>query len=351
MPVKQREIAEKLDLSVTTVCRSLRGYADIHPGTRKKVVELASKLGYRPRFNSARRKGKVRSSQKIVSIGAMVSWPKNAAQNPGTVAYHMLSGISEEADKRNISLATQFLSPERRQRIAESGFRFPTVRAGGPSGMLLIYPFSHEIVREIAGHLPCVSIVNPYMDLGVDCIDNDHAAGIGLVVKHLYQLGHRRIGFLGTTRRQGWVFFRLCGYQQAMNQLSLPYDFSEVLNITGPVLETEAQVETIIEYKKRGVTAWVCADDLWGYRLYPQLISRGLRIPRDISIAGFTGLTPPGDCPQMTSVHPPYEQMGAAAMRRLISRIKHPSEPVHHIQFGCEFVKGETTGPPPEQSK
>ncbi|MCD4826087.1 MAG: substrate-binding domain-containing protein, partial [Phycisphaerae bacterium] len=86
-----------------------------------------------------------------------------------------------------------------------------------------------------------------------------------------------------------------------------------------------------------------------GYELYPLLQKRGLRIPQDVSIAGFTGLVPPQGCSQLTSVRAPFERMGAAAVQRLFNRLSQPDESAYHIQFGCEFVKGETTGPPAKQ--
>lgn len=345
MAVKQKEIAEMLDLSITTVCRSLRGYSDIHPETRKKVINLASKLGYRPRFNSTRRKDA--SSDKMVSVGAIVCRPEKISRNPSQAAYHMLAGISSAAEKLNISLATHFILGNQCRQLADPENQFTALRAGALSGMVLIYDFPRDAVKEMAGILPCVTLVHPHLDMGVDCIDNDHAEGIGMIMEHLYRLGHRRIGFMMGLDRRPWLFPRFAGYMRALDRLGLPCDPSIIVNALESTLDIEAQGDVVIEQLSSGVTAWVCADDSVGYELYPVVASRGVRIPQDVSLAGFSGLEPPQqDCPRLTSIHPPYEKMGTAAVKQLINRIKHPSEPVCHLQFGCDFIEGATTGPP-----
>ena len=347
MGVSQKQIAERLDLSIGTVSRSLRGHPDIRPRTRKRVIDLASRMGYQPAGNALRRYGV--ATEKLVSIGAMVCWSEEIKRNPSAAAYHMLAGISAAAYKMNVTPATHFVSPEQCRQLTDPQHQFPALHAGVLSGLVLIYDFPREIVRAFASRLPCVTLVHPHVDLGADCIDNDHVDGIGRVVDRLYRLGHRRIGFLSNLSGGSWLFPRFAGYMQALKRLELPRDPSIALNVFDSTLDEESQADAIVDHLRRGVTAWVCAGDEIGYNLHRRLTERGLRVPQDVSITGFDGVAPPQGCPKLTTVHQPFEQMGAAAVRRLLHRIKRPDEPVCHIQFGCEFVEGETTGPPAKQ--
>ena len=355
MTVNQKQIAETLNLSPGTVSRCLSGHPDIHPSTRKRVISLASELGYRPMEYSRRgRHGKM-DEEKLVSFGVAVAlFPTDPGEkNPTTPAYHILAGISSAAQKKDISLVTHFVPFEHCRKMKESEYQFPALRKGVLSGMILIYDWPDETLQEFSKLLPCVTIINPHQYLGMDCIGNDFSSGIEKVVHHLYDLGHRRIGFVSNQTGGSWLTPRFAGYMQALRRLGLTCDPSIAINVFNPALDVNAQVDAIAEHRKNGITAWVCAGDSTAYSLYPHLIARGLRVPQDISITGFDGVVPPPQCPQVTTIHQPFEQMGAAAVRRLFYRIKHLDEPLCHTQFNGEFVKGETTAPPPdtEQNK
>lgn len=345
MSVGQKQIAERLDLSITTVSRSLRGHADIHPETRKRVRKLASKLGYRLRGHS--RYGMGTASRKHVMLGTVVCRDKDLSHSPETAAYHMLAGVSEGADKMDVTLTTHFISPDVCSNLSDPENQFPAMRAGMLSGMVLIYDFPNEAVRGFASLLPCVTLVHSHVDMGVDCIDSDQAAGIATLVQRLHDLGHRRIGFMAGQKRYSWIFPRFMGYMRKMDRLGLTIDPSLTINIYKPDFDPAKRADVVIEQCRNGVTAWVCDNDDTGYNLYSRLTARGLRIPRDISLTGFTGLVPSSqEFPQLTTVQPPLEQMGAAAVKQLLSRIKHPDGSACHLQFGCEFIEGKTTGPP-----
>ena len=284
-------------------------------------------------------------SDKLVSFGVAVAlFPTDPGEKkPTTPAFYILAGINSAAQEEDISLVTHFVPFERCRKMKEPEFQFPALRKGVLSGMILIYDWPGETLREFSRLLPCVTIVNPHQDLGIDCIGDDFSGGIEKVVHHLYDLGHRRIGFVSNQTGGSWLAPRFAGYMQALRRLGLACDPSITINVFNPALDAEAQADAIAEHRKTGVTAWVCAGDDVAYRLYPLLNARGLLIPRDISITGFDGLVPPDSCPQVTTIHQPIERMGSAAVRRLLYRIKHPDEPFCHTQFSGEFVEGQTT--------
>ena len=345
MSVSQKHIAESLNLSVATVCRSLRGGPGAHPQTRKKVMKLASELGYHPRGGIRRRTNGSRNKRKLITVGVLISWPKKAPHDPSIAAYHMLSGISEAVEDMGITMATHFGGQGRYDRIADIERLFPAIGAGTLSGMIFVYGFPREVIQNFASLLPCVTLHHAHLDLGVDCVGNDQAGGMAVIVEHLHRLGHRRIGFVAEPAYRPWLSPRFSGYMEAMGRLGLVCDPSVAINVFEKKLDADLRADAVVEHSRRGVTAWVCADDVIGYDLYPRLTARGLRIPKDISLAGFSGLVAPhGGFPRLTSVHPPFERMGGVGVQQLLHRIQHPDEPVRFIQFACEFVEGETTG-------
>ena len=352
---RQKDIADKLDLSVATVSRSLLGYSNIRPATRRKVIELASEMGYRASSKLRRRNhASSQNRKKHLSIGMVVCWSQDAERDPAQAAYRELISIGAAAEKNNVSVVTHFAPPEQCHRIIDPGYQFPAFRAGILSGLILVYGFPRSVVHNLTRRMPCVSIGHSYLNLGADCVGDDQNEGVGMLADYLYQLGHRRIGFLSMSGGKSWLFDRFAGYQWAMKRLNLDSDPSIMINVLGnDVDEEEALAGVILEHIRRGVTAWICVSDPAAYNLYRRLKAYGLEIPRDVSIVGFDGTAPPEDCPQITTVRHPYEQMAAAAVEQLLLRIENPIRPMCNSQFKCEFVEGETTAPPPnaEQNK
>lgn len=350
--VNQQYIAEQLDVSVATVSRSLRNDSVANPRTRAKVLDLASKLGYRlperrPRFTTRS------SNDKQVSfIGVLIRVNLNVDvtrenKKDTEVSTHVVAGMSEAARRAKMSLVVHHVPDKDCGTIDDLQMQPEAMRQRMLAGVVLIHPFPPETVRRLAEQLPCVTIINPVPGARIDCVGSDQLGAIAAEMDHLYGLGHRRIGFLMVNRKGNpWNQTRFGAYVASLNRLDMQYDPSCVVGLEGyRAIPTE--IDAIIAQINRGVRAWVCVGDDIGYDLYMRLTERGLRIPRDVSITGFDSAEPPHGCPKLTSVRPPFEQIGVAAVRRLLNRIKHPSTPQVTVQYACELVEGETTGPPP----
>src|SRR5204862_399489 len=78
----------------------------------------------------------------------------------------------------------------------------------------------------------------------------------------------------------------------------------------------DAQADAVAGRITRGVTAWLCSVDTVGYQLRQNLVRRGLRVPRDVSITGYDADEPMFGLPSLTSVRVPFIEMGACAMDR-----------------------------------
>jgi LacI family transcriptional regulator len=80
-----------------------------------------------------------------------------------------------------------------------------------------------------------------------------------------------------------------------------------------------------------------------------QLAARGIRVPEDCSVTGFDGLEPPQGLHRLASIRVPHEDIGAAAVARLLSRIVLPNAPRRKILVEGTPVEGQTVGPPPKR--
>lgn len=342
--VNLHAIAEHLNLSTATVSRALRNVPGTHPRTKSLVMNAAAELGYRPQRTRTSRAGK--TAQRSVAVFA-----RNLSSGR-SIAF--LEGMTNSASSLDVSLVLQNV-PFENWSSALTEVKNSLDRSENLAGIALIHRWPVEMVRYLADQFDCVSLIHYYPGLPVDVVDMNHMQGMTQLVNRLYELGHRRIGFLGRNAELSWAKARFGGYSQIVYSLGLPYnpdwivdvptrllEDSSLLDLWGPTLQ---QVTALV---REGVTAWVASSDWAGYVLCRHLRDMGMSVPGDVSITGFdTDEQQTLGCPRLTSVNIPKQQMGAESLRRLLRRSEEPQQPQHTSLFGCALFAGETTGPPP----
>ncbi len=156
--------------------------------------------------------------------------------------------------------------------------------------VLLDVPFSPEVAR--------MPVVNP-----------DVRWGFRLVLEHLQELGHRRIGVLGIapTRHTSYHASRYPCFLEALSTSSLEVDdaFSEPWALSPEshdVVMADVVNRTEQAVRHGDITALVCLDDVYADQVVHRLAKRGVSVPDDLSVTGFNRLHPPQTDLEMTSV-------------------------------------------------
>ncbi len=342
----QKQLARLLDLSRTTVSRSLSNHPAIHPDTRAKVQALAGKLGYNKTPTRVIRRSK---QSRPLQIGVLIGMP---SVNLGMATFpSVLQGIRDRASIDRVAVAvinqdpTGLTAENLRQPV------FQQIRASDWRGAILIYPFAPDVVDQISRKISTISVLTEYDHLLIDTVDTDHSDIIG-VIGRLARLGHRRIGFVTWHYPVGgrWASRRFASYAEGIFQHGLNFDPAWTVNIhqEQPALANPSAVADYVacQTKMAGVTAWVCAADHQGYQLIADLRTRGIEVPKDCSITGFDGIIPPPGMPQLTTLAVAHADIGASAVSRLLSRILHPTSPRRKILVETALVEGATIGPP-----
>jgi LacI family transcriptional regulator len=344
--VNQDLIATKLNISRTTVSRSLANHPAISAETRARVQSMADELGYRQSPGRAGRRAKV---SRALTIGVLIGVPE------GDIAMatfpYILKGIRERAEVERVTLDVCYQAPGDFHPETGRQTIFRHIRGNDWRGSILIYPFAESAVEMIARKLSTVAVLESYSHPGIDIIDTDDASAIVALVDRLHAAGHRRIGFLSWDYPIGghWVARRFSGYVEALFNLGLEFRPDWVLNVHKQVPRlTPAGVTGAVVRKIRedGVTAWVCAADHQAYPLMKDLAAQGIRVPEDCAITGFDGLEPPDGLRRATSMRVPHEHIGSSALTRLVNRIQHPQAPRRKILVEAQLVEGETIAAP-----
>jgi len=110
--------------------------------------------------------------------------------------------------------------------------------------------------------------------------------------------------------------------------------------------------ENVISRIREGVDAWMCSSSVAAETLCHCLQDRRFRIPQDVAVTGYHRNTnQPANLPPITSTDVADEDLGAAALRRLLHRFGHPDESQRSILLPVRFAEGETTRRPSLQPR
>jgi len=340
--INQQLLAERLNVSRATVSRSLANHPAISAETRKRVLNLAEKLGYKLSPGRVGRRGK---NSRSLTIGVLIGVP---AGNVVMATFpYILKGIRERAEVEHVTIDVCYQAPADFHPESSRQPVFRNMRNGNWRGAILIYPFAEKAVELISRRLSTVAVLESYSQSSIDIIDTDDASAIVMLVERLAAAGHRRIGFLSWYYPIGghWVARRFSGYVEALFALGLDFNPAWVLNVhkNNPLVTPSLVADAVAaRIREDHVTAWVCAADHQAYQLVQDLPARGLRVPEDCSITGFDGLDPASGQKRITSMRVPHEQIGSAAVTRLVNRIQHSTAPRRKILVEAQLVEGES---------
>ena len=137
--------------------------------------------------------------------------------------------------------------------------------------------------------------------------------------------GHRRIGYLTLPEQQSAQPLRLMGHKRALDEAGIGYD--PALVIPAALMDPFHEYDLLWDALDRLLTLTdppsviCCANDKMAMRVYGLLRERGLRVPEDISVAGYDDYSVIANYlhPGLSTVVLPYEAMGARAAQRLLA--------------------------------
>lgn len=303
--VRLKDIAARAGVSVMTVSKCLRDTRDISAATKEKVRQLAREMGYVPDVSA---RGLRSRTTKL--LGLVIT----AATNP--IYARTLMAIEERAHELGYELlfAHSLNQPEREEACIR---RFLARRVDG----LFITPVyrlrptapAYDEIRR-AG-VPAVILGQR----GLFCTDfanveTDDMTASAAVTRHLLDLGHRRIAYLTGPPVSPIAQERYEGYRRALRAGDVPADDRLVFNAGGTIEEGEKAALQLLN-ENPGVTAIQAVNDMVAIGAANVLLNQGIRIPQDVSLAGFGNiLVAEHFRVPLTTIRQPKLRLGYAAM-------------------------------------
>ena len=332
-------VAKRLNLAISTVSRAMRNAEGVHAETRTRVLEAAKSMGY---DFSRRNPPEFDAQPHYIMAMAQCGAPQSDQR--------YLTGMSRASVTLNLAILSHHATVEECENVLDPRYQPAALKAGLVEGLVLIHRWPTDVAAQLSQKWPTVSIVHHYADTQIDHVGIDDRTGVAVLMDHLRKGGHTRIGFFGLCRQMSWACSRFSAYVESLMRLGLSYEPRNVFEIsleaasTPTPFDCQDQLGAILGRVSAGVDAWVCSSSACGYSLCRGFLNRGLRIPDDVAVVGYHQNQPgASDLPLMTSTAVADEELGAAALRRLLHRFSHPDESQRSVPLPARFAQGETT--------
>lgn len=339
------DVAKAANVSPKTVSRVLNGDAPVGKKTRDAVNAAIATLGYVP-SNAAQMMRSNKSGLIGLITGAISATTENV-HVAGLPELLLVQGIQQ-----TIALSGKTLmiadSGGHRDRVPNLLETFVRHRV---EGLIYVAEYHQQVQLPRLPHDIPMVLTNCFDTAGTPAVLPDDRRGQHDLVKRLIEAGHERIAYL--TLRDDIVAtgLRKAGYRDALGEAALPYDAALVqcCELANPDGETQVLWDAIDRMLRlpSPPTVFCCGNDRLALKVYGILRSRGLKVPDEISVAGYDNYRVIAETlyPPLTTVELPYTAMGVRAAQRLLGLISGESrdDPSPVIVAGPVHWRGSVT--------
>ncbi|MFT4506313.1 LacI family DNA-binding transcriptional regulator [Caballeronia sp. 15711] len=317
-----KDIARVVGFSPSTVARALNHDPRITADTTARVKSVAKELGYVAHLGA-----RLMAGGRSNLIGLIVPDVEN--QFYATLAQAM-SECSEEGFQLLLSVTDD--DPEKEHQHLRA---LVEARASGVVVVPTHRPTKESV--ELLERLACVQLIRNVPALKTDWFAFDDQRGVYEATRHLIELGHRRIAYVGSTDKLSTGASRLKGYQLALSEAGIERDPSLIVTLTPRAEQTrDAFVEL---YRQQSPTAVVAGGSSITVGLLDCIHTLKLSVPQELSIVGF------GDPPWfewwgpgMTTIHLPVREIALTSAACLIRRIRDKATDSSAVTYKAQHV-------------
>lgn len=325
------DIAEASGVSVATVSRIINNKPDVADKTRQRVLKVMEERGFAPQITWQQlRSGK--------SPFIALNFPQDF--NPPSQGIITAAALAMEEADYSLNLIAKSLSDNELLSI---------FRSGQSDGMILMEILLHDRRVELLKEhdFPFVMIGRCVDNTGLSYVDSDIEKGVADAFQHLYDLGHRQIGFITLIQTQkekqyGYTTWAVKGYEKVCEKHGIPFhwrtvdaDTDNAKSVVMKLLDEVPEITALVSPQQSGVSGILKA-----------VRERNLCVPEDISIIGVLTdgvgelITPP-----LTTIGFPASELGLEAARILIGHLEGTLKGPQQVLLRPELIVRGSTGP------
>jgi LacI family transcriptional regulator len=323
--VTMADVAREAGVSSMTVSRVINNKGDVSPETRRRVLEVVERLGYRPssiaRGLATRRTGTIGLVVPDVSNPFFADVAFGVEQLAYAEGYNVFLCNTEEDPQHELAV----LHSLEEKRV--DGLILCSSRLG-----------EDELRDVVAEHFSVVLVNRCLVGQPVRSVVLDDQAGGQMATRHLLEAGHRAIGFLSGPEVSHSGRQRAKGYRAALANFGLPY-YPDWVQPCFPEVEGGYQASCDLLRMHPELSALFCYNDLVAVGVLQACAELGRRVPGDLAVVGYDDIrlaalvTPP-----LTTCRVPRYDLGAEAMRLLLVQITDCPEDCTEVVLQPELV-------------
>lgn len=310
--VTMRDIAKKVGVSTVTVSKALTDKDGVGSELRAVIKATAEEMGYTySGIGDGFRRGR------SYNIGVIVE--EHYVDNSTTVFpfyMKMYNSINKQMSQFHYSVIMEAITSKM---LAEH--RMPDiVTERKVDGVIVLGQMKSDYLKVLRENkLPVVYLDFYDRTMEVPSVINDNMYGTYVLTNYLVAMGHKKIAYVGSIDATASILDRYLGYYRSLltHQLKMPDDYI--------IPDRDDEGYSIdLQMPKEMPTAFVCNCDGTANLLMKLLISRGYRIPQDISVVGFDNYSAEFDynLPKLTTIEVNIEEMTKNAVEMIIRLLK-----------------------------
>lgn len=328
-----RDIAEELGVNISTVSRALNGKKSVSEELRTQILQVAQEMGYQPNLSAQALVGKSSKTFGVIvpeiNSSYFASSVNHLEHTLNKVGYTLLIGIDHYDSQKTASCLRVF----KQHRV---------------DGIFLMGSMHQNIERQISTifdrYLPIVFLHSFFLYPSYDCVCVNDTFSSNLIVEHLKQNGHKKIGYIGAELACRNRFAKI---HAAVEQAGLIMEERHI-KIGKDAYEQCGYNQTLELLKEEDLpTALIASYDYVAIGSMKALIEHGIRIPSDIAIVGYDNVRESKylTCP-LTTVDVPINQIVNAGVEIMINRVQDGRKrEIRHVFFEPELIVRRSSDP------
>ncbi len=331
-----KDVAKALNLSITTVSRALDGYDDVAKETRELVIQTAREMGYTP--NRAARQLRRQRSE---TIGYIL--PTEKPQFADAFYSEFIAGLGDMAAASNFDLLVSAAPPDS---AVERALYERWVQGRKVDGLVVNRTRLQDwrVQYLSAQKLPFVLLERSLLPVEFIGVETDATQGWLDLMGHLTNQGHSQIAYIGASPELKIDHDRYHGYLSGLEAASIS---------PNPALIARADLTPTGGYQAAGQllalesapTAIVCVNDLTAIGAMHAAHERGLKVGRDIAIAGFDGIADSAHTqPPLTTLDQPVYEIARQLVKMLLALLNGELLPERQVRIEPKLLIRESTG-------
>lgn len=325
--VSMKDIAAACNVSVATVSKALNNHSDIGEETRQLVKQKAKEMGYHPNFSARALK-----TNRSYNLGVLFV---DEARSGLTHDYfsHVLESFKVTAENSGYDIT--FLNNSKLRKDKMSYLEHSLYRSMDGVVIACVDFNDAEVVELLQSQLPVVTI--DYLFNGRISVISDNVRGMRDLMNYIFSMGHKRIAYIHGAD-SAVTGSRVASFYKCMEDegIEVRDEYIREAQYRDSLMAGEVTNELLD--LKEPPTCIMYPDDYSAIGGMNAIKNRGLRIPEDISIAGYDGIPIATQLnPPLTTLHQDTEKIGRLAAEKLVALIEKPKSTI----IGQEIVRGE----------